>query len=167
MQQLARAAGVSPGAPYHHFADKLDVIAALAEEGFALWLDHVRRVVEAFAAPRDALAALARGWIDFAARHPEHYRVMFLAELGDRRRYASLHATSGKGLELLVELLARAQPDAALPELLARAVSLWSAVHGFASLRNAGVLGNIPGLPPLADLEGRLVQHVLLAASGR
>lgn len=160
--QLARAAGVSSGAPYHHFADKLDVLAGLAEEGFALWLEEIEPAV-AVEDPREALATLARAWLTFAVRHPEHFRIMFLPELGDRRRFASLHATSGRGLERLVQLLARVFPRATLDELLERAVALWSTVHGFASLRSAGVLTNIPGLPSLEALEARLVQHVLAA----
>jgi AcrR family transcriptional regulator len=161
MLGLAREVGVSPGAPYHHFRDKLELLAALAEEGFALWLDQVGRVTAAQPDPRAALVALARAWLAFAARHPEHYRIMFLPDLGDRRRFATLHATSGKGLVLLVQILAGVHPRAAQDELLERAVAVWSAVHGFASLRNAGVLTNIPGLPGLPALEERLVEHVL------
>lgn len=60
---------------------------------------------------------------------------------------------------------ARERREAARPrdELLERAVSLWSAVHGFASLRSAGVLTNIPGLPAIAALEERLVAQVRAA----
>jgi AcrR family transcriptional regulator len=161
--KLARAVGVSPGAPYHHFADKLDVLASLAEEGFALWLDEVERVVSRAQDARTALATLARAWLTFAVRHPEHYRIMFLPDLGDRRRFASLHATSGRGLELLVDLVAGVYPRARPEELLERAVAFWSTVHGFAALRTAGVLTNIPGLPPLQALEERLVEHFLAA----
>lgn len=166
MQQLARAAGVSPGAPYHHFHDKLELIAALAEEGFSLWLEEVGRVAEEAPDARAALLALAGGWVAFAARHPEHYRLMFLPEVGDRRRFASLHATSGKGLTILVELISRCLPRAPPGELLERAVAMWSAVHGFASLRNAGVLNNIPALPPLQSLEARLLRLIASAVDG-
>ncbi len=160
MLRLARAVGVSTGAPYHHFADKLDVLAGLAEEGFSLWLTEVGAVVGRVADPHEALAELARAWLAFAVRHPEHYRLMFLPELGDRRRFASLHETSGRSLALLVALLGRLCERAPVEELLARAVSLWSTVHGFASLRNAGVLTNIPGLPAIHALEERLVAQV-------
>jgi len=33
-------------------------------------------------------------------------------------------------------------------------VAVWSTLHGFALLQNAGVLENIPRLPPVATLEG-------------
>ncbi len=157
LQVLARAVGVSRGAPYHHFPDKVSLLAALAEEGFQLWLADAERVVADAASPSAAIAALAQAWLDFAGRHPEHYRVMFLRDVEDRTRFSSLHTTSGRALELLVGVLGRRSPRASQDALLAAAVRLWSVVHGFAALRDAGVLSNIPGLPPLAALEADIV----------
>lgn len=164
MQVLARAAGVSPGAPYHHFPDKVSLVAALATEGFALWTDRATQAVAKATTPQDALEALAKLWLRFAHAHPSHYRVMFLPDVEDRVRFAELHETSGKGLTLLVGVLARCLPGAPMPMLLGRAVVAWSTLHGFASLRNARVLTNIPGLPSLASLEQDAVQQVVAAA---
>ena len=36
MREVARRAGVSHQAPYHHFADKAAIVAALVERGFAM-----------------------------------------------------------------------------------------------------------------------------------
>src|SRR3954454_20630310 len=33
LRRVARAAGVSPGAPYHHFADRSALLAAIAVQG--------------------------------------------------------------------------------------------------------------------------------------
>jgi AcrR family transcriptional regulator len=167
LQVLARAAGVSRGAPYHHFADKVALLAGLAEEGFERWLTQAQAIVARELPPSEALAALMQAWLDFASRHPEHYRVMFLRDIEDRARFASLHATSTRGLALLVGTLARLVPRATQRELLARAVSLWSSVHGFAALRDAGVLTNIPGLPPLAELEQELLTSLVGRARAR
>jgi AcrR family transcriptional regulator len=164
MQALAKAAGVSPGAPYHHFPDKASVLASLATEGFELWLARASHVVAAARTPERRLAALVRAWLDFASLHPSHYRVMFLRDVEDRVRFATLHETSGRGLALLVQVLAENVPEASRAELLARAVSIWSTVHGFASLRGAGVLANIPGLPALSTLERDAVAHVVATA---
>ena len=161
MQSLGRAAGVSPGAPYHHFADKVEVLAALAEEGFARWLVLAERAVARASTPLAALTALGRSWLAFAASHPSHYRVMFLSDIEDRERFASLHETSARGLELLVGTLARVDPRASKAELLARAVTAWSTLHGFASLKGAGVIGNIPGLPSVEVLEDAVIRGLV------
>ena len=34
LRELAARAGVSPGAPYHHFPNRSDLLASIAEEGF-------------------------------------------------------------------------------------------------------------------------------------
>ena len=34
LRNLASLAGVSSGAPYHHFADRAELLAAIAQEGF-------------------------------------------------------------------------------------------------------------------------------------
>jgi AcrR family transcriptional regulator len=161
VQLLARAVGVSPGAPYHHFPDKIAVLAALAQEGFELWLADAQTAVAQATAPEAGLAGLAQAWLDFATRHPSHYRVMFLPDIGDRHRFATLHEASGRGLTLLVDVLARCLPRASETDLLARAVTVWSTVHGFASLKNAGVLTNIPGMPRLDVLETAAVANVV------
>lgn len=164
MQILARAAGVSAGAPYHHFPNKVTLLAALATEGFELWLERATRAVTAERGGAARLAALAHAWLRFAAAHPSHYRVMFLPDLEDRARFAELHATSGKGLALLLGVLTEGLPGAESALVKARAVAAWSALHGFASLRHAGVLTNIPGLPGITTLERELVHQVVAAA---
>jgi hypothetical protein len=92
---------------------------------------------------------------------------MFLPDVEDRVRFASLHETSGRGLSLLVEVLASCLPALPPPQVLARAVVMWSTMHGFASLKNAGVLDNIPALPSMRVLEQAAVESVLSLVSGR
>src|ERR1700733_7896727 len=36
LRRVAREAGVSPGAPYHHFPDRASLLAALSAQGFQL-----------------------------------------------------------------------------------------------------------------------------------
>ena len=161
MQSLARAAGVSAGAPYHHFQDKASLVAALAEEGYALWNARAEVVLRGIDEPREALTVLGRAWIRFAENHPSHYRIMFLPDIADRERFASLHETSGRGLLVLVTIVSKLLPDAEPAQVLAEAVVAWSALHGFASLRSAGVLSNIPGMPKLLELESIAVEGLL------
>jgi AcrR family transcriptional regulator len=164
IQVLARSAGVSPGAPYHHFPDKVSLLAALATEGFEQWNARATTVLAAGGSVAQRLAGLGHAWLAFAAEHPSHYQVMFLRDVEDRARFVTLHETSGRGLVRLVELLGEGLPGAQPSLLLARAVAAWSTLHGFASLRAAGVLANIPALPSLSALEREAVAQVVAAA---
>jgi AcrR family transcriptional regulator len=164
MQVLARAAGVSPGAPYHHFEDKVALLAALATEGFELWQARAEAAVASASTPPQRLAALGRAWLQFTREHPSHHRVMFLRDIEDRIRFAALHETSGRSLQLLTQAIAALDPSAPPERLAARAVVAWSSLHGFASLRASGVLTNIPGLPSLEALERHAVESLLVAA---
>ncbi|MDC0672271.1 TetR/AcrR family transcriptional regulator [Nannocystis radixulma] len=164
MQTLAKAAGVSPAAPYHHFEDKPALLAALAEEGFDQLFERLTAATASPAAAADKLVALARAYFEFAAARPAHYRIMFLPEIRDRARFASLHASAGRSMQLLVGILVTGLSGVSEPEIAARAVAAWSACHGFVALRMAGVLSNMPGLPDLATLERFTSAQMTLAA---
>jgi AcrR family transcriptional regulator len=152
MQVLARAANVSAGAPYHHFDGKVAVLAALAEEGFELWHQQVARAIAKTSEPLGKLEALVVTWLAFAESHPSHYRVMFLPDIEDRTQYPAVHAASQRALELLLHVLDACRPGSKV-DTEARAVFLWSTLHGFAVLRHARVLANVPGLSSVKKLE--------------
>src|SRR5438309_11953745 len=43
LRRVAREAGVSPGAPYHHFADRSALLAAIALQGYQLLEPQLRQ----------------------------------------------------------------------------------------------------------------------------
>lgn len=81
VREAARRSGVSSGAPFRHFAGKRDLMAAVAEDGMAKLRAGIERKLTQCANPNPLarLYAMAEGYIDWAVRHPTHYRV-----LGDR-----------------------------------------------------------------------------------
>ena len=68
LRELARRTGVSHTAPYRHFADREALLAALAEEGFAL----LGGDLEGKAWREQAVA-----YVRFALANPERFRLMF------------------------------------------------------------------------------------------
>lgn len=145
MQELSRLAGVSRGAPYHHFADKEAVIEALATEGFDLLLARGAHL-DWDVPPVQALAQAADAYLDFTAAHPVHHRLMFLPEWSDRDRYPGLHAAAEPALGLLVGAVL-GQVDRTPRAAVARALNVFALLHGFAQLRAIGLLDNAPGAP--------------------
>jgi AcrR family transcriptional regulator len=142
LREVARRAGVTPAAPYHHFKDKTALLAAVAEEGFVA----LRGRLEAALAPvppadvHGRFGALARAYLEFARAHPAHYRVMFLPDIKSQEEHASFHAAADRTLEVLAQQVREAAPQASPREVMTRTVLIWSIGHGLASLWNDGVL---------------------------
>ena len=112
LRELARRAGVSHSAPYRHFADRDRLLAALAEEGFAMLGEALAR------RPR---REMGEAYVEFALAHPQRFRLMFGARFavhGRERAYEAL-------IESFVDLGAHARHAAA---------AAWALVHGLAQL---------------------------------
>ena len=139
LRGIARAAGVSHAAPYHHFSDLEDLLAAVAAGGFArltrLMLEREAEITD------DRLARLREAgiaYVGFAAEHPELYRLMFSGRLKGSRIHPELERESDATYDTLGALLAEAlDPETADatgtgPNEVARAS--WALVHGLAML---------------------------------
>ncbi|MFG3257901.1 TetR/AcrR family transcriptional regulator [Streptomyces sp. NPDC048172] len=74
---VAAAAGVQPPAIYRHFGDKDGLLEAVAEHGYAQFLEGKRARLDP--APEDPVEELRRGWdmvVDFGVSRPELFAVM-------------------------------------------------------------------------------------------
>ncbi len=132
LRGVARAAGVSPAAPYHHFADKHALLGAVAAEGFAeLRGEMLTRMAKetGAAARRDACGI---GYVVFAVKNPALFRLMF----GGDGAGLSADSLLGKPRELAYDVLREAvresSPDGKADPLTC--LRLWALVHGIAKL---------------------------------
>jgi AcrR family transcriptional regulator len=76
LREAARRAGVSHNAPYRHFRDRDDLLAAVATDGF----DRLTRAMARAAPKASPLNRLRRSglaYVDFALRWPQHFAAMF------------------------------------------------------------------------------------------
>src|SRR5437868_6787315 len=76
LRAVAREAGVSPAAPYHHFKDKAELLDAVADEGWQM-LNAAMGKARDEAEPRSKLNALGIAYVCFARENPALYRVMY------------------------------------------------------------------------------------------
>jgi AcrR family transcriptional regulator len=168
LREVARRAGVTPAAPYHHFKDKAALLAAVAEEGFVALCGRL----EAALAPippddlRGRFRALARAYLEFARARPAHYRVMFLPEIKSQEEHASFHAAAERTLEVVAKQVRAAAPQASAQEVMTRTVLIWSIGHGLASLWNDGVLGQTLDLGSDRAFLNATVEQIAAFASG-
>ncbi len=136
LRAVARRAGVSPAAPYRHFADREALDSAVAVEGFkdlqADLASALDRVPAASPAPA-VITQLGIAYVTFALRRPAVFRLMFGNECdesdSDRVRAShGLHAVLNDAIEELF-------PGADAPSL---STALWSMAHGLAFLHLDG-----------------------------
>ncbi|MBQ0992476.1 TetR/AcrR family transcriptional regulator [Micromonospora sp. PSH03] len=133
LREIARRAGVSHGAPRRYFPTHVDLLSAIAREGFADLTAQVERTLrDVDPDPRTRLTALARTYLDFAAAHRGMFELMFRHDLLDSGRLR-LRETSLPLFAVLADLVAQARrPTDAPAAVLAGA--LWANLHGIAQL---------------------------------
>lgn len=148
MREVARRAGVTHGAPYHHFPDRAAILAAIAEEGFRALARMLRSSIDAIpdSQPRRRFEAAGEAYIRFATANPAQFRVMFRPELTDPDSHPSIEAAAFEAFEILVacvtalQAAGQAPPGDPLPLVLLG----WSTAHGFAALSVDGAISR-PG----------------------
>src|SRR6187455_1071043 len=86
LRELARRAGVSHNAPYKHFADKRELLAAVSAAGFEMLVKRMTGEIAGLSRPREQLFALLRAYIDHGVENPALYSLMFGSYLGGPER---------------------------------------------------------------------------------
>src|SRR5881397_1178355 len=77
LRAVAREAGVSPAAPYHHFKDKGELLLAVAQEG---WMELGEAIAESrrrASTPAEEMTEIGVAYVCFAREHPALYRIMY------------------------------------------------------------------------------------------
>lgn len=146
LRQIAREAGVSHAAPYHHFADREALLAEVARGGFDALGEALGSGARdsADAGPLGRLQGAGVAYVVFAVENPEVYRLMFGGQLANRSRYPALKTAADGAFGVLLELLgpreAGAGSGAGSGAGNPVALATWSTVHGLASLMIEGLL---------------------------
>lgn len=170
LRAVARAAGVSQAAPYHHFRDKTALLAAVASEGFIELAAALRDVAGGVPEARQRLDALGAVYVRFARRSPGLYRLMQGPALSAPPPEVAADAGDGAGVDdgtspdpsgqtalsaartasaaPLFDCVREALPDAEDDQWRAAAAAAWALVHGLATLVNDG---RLDAVLPLAD----------------
>jgi AcrR family transcriptional regulator len=173
MRSLAREAGVSHQAPYSHFADRTDLLHALAHEGMALMDESMAAGEEAAGPdPGKRLAAIGKAYVTFAVEHPDYYAAMNLPEFSDPTCHPDPDPDQANTWERMQRAVVDCQAAGELPagDVVVYGVYLWSLVHGLASLWTEGPLRYMPqgseGIEPMADaVLGACMESLASAAT--
>jgi AcrR family transcriptional regulator len=158
LRAVARRAGVSPAAPYRHYADREALVSAVAAVGYR---ELAERLAAAHPSPStpEQLAGVATAYVQFALDRPALFRIMF-GEPCDRDNDERVAATAAVSLYLR-EIVQRSFPHA---DADAMATAIWALAHGLAFLHLDGKL-DARSPTVVADRVTAAIQALLTATN--
>jgi AcrR family transcriptional regulator len=131
--ELSRRIGVTVAAPYRHFANRDELLAAVAVRALQAFRQTLAAELSKTDPPEECLAAMASGYVRFAAEQPALFGVVFGIGLDKKKRYPELRRAYEAVEDMLgayVTELFPEDPEAA--EQLADAIG--ATAHGYAAL---------------------------------
>ncbi|WP_067651406.1 TetR/AcrR family transcriptional regulator [Nocardia harenae] len=137
-RRLAERIEYSQPVLYSHFRGKREIIGAVALDGATELAAELRAATAAAVETRARVTALARAYLDFAARTPHVYDAMF--QLDGGLTFASDQSPEPlkDAFAALLETLAEVAGDGVEPGVFTEV--FWAALHGLATLTRAGRL---------------------------
>jgi AcrR family transcriptional regulator len=144
LTEAARRAGVSAAAPYRHFADKAQLLAAVAEEGFIQLHEALSAASDGASDPMNRVIDLGRAYVRWAVTHPDYYLAMFGAQTV-KRDHPGLLFAAGHAFGELVDAITSCLESGVMEGQDPVEISgpMWSLVHGVASLAIGGELRHV------------------------
>lgn len=154
MREVARRTGCTHQAPYHYFADRETILAALVADGFTELAARLKAANDLADSQglRTALIASGKAYVGFAAAHPGVFRIMFRPDACNPARFPEVQEVALRSraeLQRLARLVGGQNADTAALETV-----LWANVHGMASLLVEASLTN--GFASPADIDAHL-----------
>jgi AcrR family transcriptional regulator len=144
LREVARRAGVSHQAPYNHFPEKQDLLAAVAIVGFERLREGMLRAMAGIDAPDALIAVIGRTYVRLGLENPALYRLMFgpaIADVGPGDRPMVVRSAGAQARAVVEEVIQRgarsgvfAVPAESLKDQILATHVFWSAVHGLTSL---------------------------------
>ena len=166
LRDAARRAGVSPGAPAHHFGNAAGLLTEVALLGYQDLKAYLEGA-EGTGTPAQRLRALATRYVAFSLDHPGRFRLMFRKDLinrGDPRYKAASNSAlmcfAKAAADHAGTTFAQMSQDRDFSPVLA----VWSTAHGIASLALEGKFEMLSqSSDPQADFRERLLPGILAA----
>jgi AcrR family transcriptional regulator len=135
LRAVAREAGVSPAAPYHHFKDKAELLDAVAQEGWDM-LEHAMGEAKGRTEGRQQLTALGIAYVCFAREHPALYRVMYDAARDNEALPADMQDPNRDSAYCMVRntMVEHGADPANETDLELATIAAWCGAHGLAEM---------------------------------
>ena len=152
LREVARRAGVSPSAPYHHFQDRAALLSAMAVEGHHQFAAALRRGAEGQESATAGFRAMGVAYVVFALEDPARFRLLFRPDCLADSAVMEAALESYQVMRGAIDAAVGEGGVAGDPENLA--LTAWASVHGLASLF---IDGPMAGDPRAAESMARSV----------
>jgi len=136
LRGVAKRAGVSAAAPYHHFKNKAELLEAMSAQGWAMMGEGFQTALEAEETPEAKLIAIGVAYITFALEHTAYFRVMSRPDLYCTGEAMECSENDPDVFNMLNSAVKDCFPDKDGESLFIRerVLDAWVRVHGFATL---------------------------------
>lgn len=151
MRAIAAKVGVTPTALYDHFADKAQLMVAIADGFFDLLHDRMQAAVASERDPIKRLRTAGREYVMFGLEHREEYRLLFMSPHTEIKRMMPMRARlrvpagdpdadvsrGARAFAVLENLMGDliAAGEIRKVDKATLAETIWAVVHGIAALR--------------------------------
>lgn len=136
LRAVGARAGVSRGAPYGHFADKEELLAALAIRGWSQMTADLEQVAAtADATPEERLYRAVLVFLTVARERPHLYGLMFITPSRDPQ---AIIAAASQSQDVFLSVVAQVVGD---DDARRTGALLMSSAHGIAGMEGSGQLG--------------------------
>jgi len=133
LRAVAREAGVSPAAPYHHFKDKGELLDAVAHEGWAALDTALTEARLKAADSQERMTGLGVAYVRFARDNPALYRVMYDCSR-DKDALPEQMKEEGAYCQVRNTIDERSGGTASPIDLELATIAAWCAGHGLAEM---------------------------------
>jgi AcrR family transcriptional regulator len=141
LAEASRRVGVSAAAPYRHFADRDDLLAAVAVRALNVFTSMLEAEAVDTETPEQRLAAMTRAYVRFAAERRPLFETLFSSGI-DKRRYPELKRAYEPVDAFLSSVGEICKGDAAAADALVAVLE--ANAHGHAALLLDGEYGQGP-----------------------
>jgi len=137
--EAARAAGVSPAAPYRHFKDRDALLSEIALVGFQRFADHLERALDSSGpSAMRAFEAVTSAYLEFARTERAYFVAMFQSGIPATSEVSDASQRALSVLHRAAEGLVRHLPASKRPPIHMMSYHIWAMSHGIAELFGDG-----------------------------
>ncbi|HEX4095038.1 MAG TPA: TetR/AcrR family transcriptional regulator [Trebonia sp.] len=163
MAEASRRLGVTTAAPYRHFADRDELLAAVATRALTVFEAMLSGAADATDTPAGGLAAMAGAYVRFAAQQRPLFDALFNSGLDKSRHPELQRAWEPVDALLTTVVLEVCDGDAAAADALGDAIQ--ATAHGYAMLLTDGEYGE--GTDAVSATADRAIASARALIAGR